>query len=95
MAVCMVFSPPSELYSKEHYNKVIEHLGDAFPPSAMNLHVMGTTDDGEIRIVDIFESAEAFQQFADSHAAVYEQMGLALDDVLKHVSLFEVEKTIK
>lgn len=28
MAACMVFSPTRDLYSKQIYNKVIEHLGD-------------------------------------------------------------------
>ena len=95
MAVCMVFSPPKGLFGDEHYDRVIEHLGDGFPPSAMSLHVKGTTEDGETRIVDIFESAEEFQAFAESHAPVYEAMGISVDDVLQHASLFEIEKLVK
>ena len=95
MAVCMVFSPPKDLYSKETYNNVLEHLGDGFPPAAMDMHVMGTNEDGEIRIVDIFESAEAFQQFAETHLPVYEALGISLDDVLKYAQVFNIEKTIK
>ncbi len=80
MAICMVFTPPK---------------GDGFPPTAMKMHLMGTTDAGEIRIVDIFESAEEFQKFAEAHAPVYAKMGLSLDDVLKHASVFRIEKNIQ
>ena len=58
MAICMVFTPPKALYAKEHYDKVLAHLGGAFPPPTMKMHVMGTTEAGEIRIVDIFESVD-------------------------------------
>jgi hypothetical protein len=95
MAVCKIFSPPKDLYSKETYDKVLEHLGDAFPPPAMNLHVMGSNDEGEVRIVDVFESAEEFQQFAETHMPVYEALGISLDDVLKYAQVFNIEKTIK
>ncbi len=64
MAICMVFTPPKELYTKEHYEKVLEHMGSGFPPAAMKMHVMG------------------------------EAMGISLDEVLKHASVFEIEKTI-
>lgn len=94
MAVCMVFTPPKDVYTKEHYEGVLAHMGDGFPPPAMKMHVMGTTDDGQIRIVDIFESAEAFRKFAEGHAPVYEKMGISVDDVLKHASVFPIEKII-
>jgi len=90
----MVFSPPKDLYTRETYNKVLEHLGDAFPPPAMKQHTMGITDDGEIRIIDIFESAEEFQTFAETHMPVYEALGISLDDVLKYASVFAIEKSI-
>ena len=95
MAVCMVFTPPKDLYGKEHYEKVIAHMGSAFPPSTMTMHLMGTTDAGEIRIVDIFETAEDFQRFAETHAPVYEKMGISLDEVLKYASVFNIEKSIQ
>ena len=95
MAVCMVFSPPKSFYTKETYAKVMELLGETFPPPSMSLHVMGANDEGDIRIVDIFESAEAFEEFAASHAPVYEEMGIGVEDLMQYVSLFEVERTIK
>ena len=94
MAICMVFTPPKDLYTRKHYDNVMAYLGDAFPPPNMKMHLMGTTDAGEIRIVDIFETAEEFKQFADGHAPVYEKMGLSVDDVLKHASIFEIERNI-
>ena len=95
MAICMVFSPPKDAYSKDVYDKIMEHLGDSFPPPSMSSHAMGHTDEGEIRIVDIFESAEAFQEFAASHAPVYEAMGVDLDEILQYVTIFEVERLIQ
>ena len=95
MAVCMVFTPPKNLFTKETYEKVMEHLGDAFPPSNMSLHLFGTNDQGECRVVDIFESQEEFEKFAATHAPVYEEMGISLDDLMPHISFFEVEKRLK
>lgn len=94
MAICMVFTPPKGVYTQEHYDKVIEHLGDGFPPPTMKMHVMGTNDAGEVRIVDVFETAEDFRKFAESHASVYEAMGVSVEDVLKHAQVFEIQKTI-
>ena len=94
MAVCMIFAPPKDAYSTETYNKVLEHLGDAFPPSSMTLHLKGTNDQGEIRIIDIFESEEAFEAFASTHAPVYEKIGMTVDDIMPHVSFFKVERQI-
>jgi hypothetical protein len=95
MAICMVFTPPKHLYTREHYEAVMEFMGSGFPPATMKMHVMGTTDAGEIRIVDIFESAEEFQEFAQGHAPLYEKMGISVDEVLKHASIFEIEKSIQ
>ena len=61
----------------------------------MSLHVKGKTEDGDLRIVDVFESKEAFEEFAASHGPVYEKLGIKLDDILPYVSFFEVERTIK
>ena len=95
MAVCMVFTPPKDMFTQETYDKVLEHLGDGFPPPAMSAHIKGTTEAGEIRIVDVFESAEAFEAFAESHAPVYEAMGISVDDVLNNALIFEVDNLIK
>ena len=95
MAVCMIFTPPRDLFTKETYEKVLEHLGDDFPPSAMSLHLFGSTDQGECRVVDIFDSQEEFEQFAATHAPVYEQLGITIDDLMPYISFFEVEKRLK
>jgi hypothetical protein len=73
----------------------MEHMGDAFPPPAMSLHVKGKTAEGAIRIVDIFESEEAFQEFAAGPAKVYEKLGVNFDDLMPYISFFEVERTSK
>lgn len=36
MAVCMIFTAPKSLFTKETYEKILEHLGDSFPPSSMS-----------------------------------------------------------
>ena len=95
MAVCMVFTPPKDVYSQEAYDKVLEHMGEAFPPATMSLHVKGKTDEGEIRIVDVFESAEAFETFAASHAPALQEVGIDLDDLVPHISIFEIEKMLR
>lgn len=94
MAVCMVFNPPKEKYSEEVYKKVMQHLGDAFPPPTMSLHVKGHTDQGEIRIIDVFESAAAFDAFAASHGPVLEQAGISLDDLMPYITIFEIERKL-
>lgn len=95
MAVCMIFTPPSHLFTKDTYEKVLKHLGNDFPPSSMSLHVFGSNEQGECRIVDIFESQEEFKKFAASHMPVYEQLGISLDDLMPHISFFEVEKRVR
>lgn len=95
MAIGMIFSPPKDIFTNDTYSRILEHLGDTFPPSTMSLHLKGTTADGEIRIIDVFESQEAFEAFASSHAPVYEQAGLTVDDIMKHVTFFEVDKRLK
>ena len=78
MAVGMIFSPPKDLFTTDTYAKVMEHLGAGFPPGTMNVHLFGHTAQGEVRIVDVFESAEAFEAFAQSHAPVYEALGISV-----------------
>lgn len=95
MAICMIFSPPKDVYSNDTYEKVLEHLGDGFPPSTMSLHIKGKTEQGEIRIVDLFESQEAFEEFASGHAPVYEKLGMTVEDIMPYVSFFEVDKRLK
>jgi hypothetical protein len=49
--------------TREQYDEVLEKLGlDADPPAGGLFHIAGVTDDG-LRVVDVWESAEAFQRF--------------------------------
>ena len=70
-------------------------MGDTFPPASMSLHLKGATEQGEIRIVDVFESAEAFEEFAASHTPALEQAGIDLDELMKYVSIFEIDREIR
>jgi hypothetical protein len=55
----------------EQYDEVIERMGfaprGAGAPSGL-FHWVTQTDDG-IRVTDVWETAEEFQQFADEHIA--------------------------
>jgi hypothetical protein len=48
------------------YDRVIDQMGltDGRPPARALFHMAGETDDG-FRVVDIWESAEAYQKFAE------------------------------
>ena len=95
MAICMIFTPPRDLFTDETYDKVLAHLGDGFPPASMRAHYKGKTENGEVRIVDVFDSAEDFQKFAETHVPAYEALGIKLDDILKNATIFEIEKQIQ
>ena len=63
--------------------------------SSMSLHVFGSNDQGECRVVDIFDSQEEFENFAATHAPVYEQLGITIEDLMPYIQFFEVEKRLK
>ena len=41
-----------------------------------------------------FESAEAFEAFAQSHAPVYEALGISVEQILEHATVFEIDRKI-
>jgi len=50
--------------SPEQYNGVLEELDlDQNGPDGGLFHVAGFADDGSLRVIDVWESAEAFGQF--------------------------------
>ena len=52
------------------YDRVIERmgLGDGRPPAGALFHMAGETESG-FRVVDIWESADAYQKFAEQQIA--------------------------
>jgi hypothetical protein len=63
--------------TEEQYDAVMEKLRlDKDPPDGGMFHLAGPAEDG-IRVVDVWESQEQFQQFlSDRLAAVAEEVGL-------------------
>ena len=75
MAVAVIQEFPATL---EQYDQVNEKLDpENNPPEGLILHSGGDTGGGKIKVVDIWESADAFQKFLDGPlgAAVVEVMG--------------------
>jgi hypothetical protein len=74
------------------YNRVLERMGltEGRPPAGALFHMAGETDDG-FRVVDIWESAEAYQKFAQ------EQIGPlsgAEGFPAPEVSMWEIHNTL-
>jgi hypothetical protein len=49
----------------EQYEQLVQDLGLSGPPEGVLIHVCGPTSDGGWRMVDVWESQEAFEQFAN------------------------------
>jgi hypothetical protein len=75
MAVAVIFEFPATV---EQYDQVNEKIGpDADPPEGLILHSGADIGGGNMKVVDIWESADAYRRFADGRlgAAVVEVMG--------------------
>lgn len=55
----------------EAYDRVMERMGltGGEPPPGAIFHVAGARPDGGFRVVDVWESQEAFKAFADAQIA--------------------------
>ena len=51
--------------TREHYEQLVQGLGLSGPPEGELIHVCGPTSDGGWRTVDVWESQEAFERFAN------------------------------
>ena len=49
----------------EQYEQLVQDLGLSGPPEGELIHVCGPTSDGGWRTVDVWESQEAFERFAN------------------------------
>ena len=81
MPVLMVHDSPGG--TREQYEQVVARLTDGrgfeslddWPVTGILSHVAGPTDNGW-RVVDIWESEEAFQRFGEVIGPVLEEVGL-------------------
>lgn len=63
MPVAQVSTAPS----REHYDAVLKHLDlDAQRPAGLILHAASELPSGEIQMIDVYDSREALQSFAES-----------------------------
>jgi hypothetical protein len=63
--------------TEEQYRAVNDVLGTHDnPPAGLIVHTGGPVGDGELRVVDVFESQEAFESFAN------ERLGPAIAQVM-------------
>jgi hypothetical protein len=51
--------------TREQYEQLVQDLALSGPPEGELLHVCGPTSDGGWRTVDVWESQEAFERFAN------------------------------
>jgi hypothetical protein len=49
----------------EQYEQLVQELGLSGPPEGELIHVCGPTSDGGWRTVDVWESQETFERFAE------------------------------
>ena len=51
--------------TREQYEQLVEDLALSGPPEGELIHVCGPTSDGGWRTVDVWDSQEAFERFAN------------------------------
>jgi hypothetical protein len=75
MALCFSFSPPS--MTAEQYDNAIRRLeaaGASNPPGRLYHLCFGTGD--KLKVVDVWESQEAFQKFGETLMPIMNDIGL-------------------
>lgn len=77
MAVIAISSAPD----RASYDRVREILDlDRRPAPGMVLHAAGELDNGEVRIVQVFESADAIREFAEGRLMpAFSEAGVMID----------------
>jgi len=66
MAVGVLMNFPGG--TNDAYERVLERMGltnGGQPPEHASFHIAGETGDGGFRVVDVWDSPEAFQKFAE------------------------------
>ncbi len=93
MPVVMVHESPGG--TREQYEQVVSRLTDGrglnslsdWPVAGILSHVAGPTDDGW-RVVDVWESEDAFQRFGELIGPVIQEVGLPGEPQLFPVNNF-------
>jgi hypothetical protein len=74
-------------FTTDMYDAVNERMGAAaYPPEGLLVHTLGQGDDGKWRIVDVWDSRESRDRFAEERLTpavreIMREAGLDLDDM--------------
>jgi hypothetical protein len=77
MAIVVTFTPTA--MTAAQYDEVIQRLeaaGADTPPG--RLHHVAASDGVNLRVVDVWESPQAFERFGETLVPILQQMGIAL-----------------
>jgi alkanesulfonate monooxygenase SsuD/methylene tetrahydromethanopterin reductase-like flavin-dependent oxidoreductase (luciferase family) len=91
MAICRIIETGA---TPEQYDRVSESLGvgDSPPPGA-SLHVAARSDDGTIRIVEVWDSRQQAEEFGEKVRAARQAAGA--DGNEPTITYLEVHKVIQ
>jgi hypothetical protein len=92
MAVCRIIETGA---TPEQYDQVSQGVGVSAdnPPPGGILHVAAKGDDGQIRIVDVWESREQAEEFMERVRAAREEAGMGGDE--PQITYLEVHRLIQ
>lgn len=78
MAVCRILEPP---VTADEYDKIREHLAasNSMPPEGMKIHVAGSTEDDEWRIIEVWETREAAEKWGEKVMQARQELGFSAD----------------
>lgn len=76
MAIAMIFTVPIDTRQYDEVLKQLEDAGVAVPPGLLH-HVCFATGTS-LRVVDVWESQDAFTTFSQSLLPILQQMGIDL-----------------
>jgi hypothetical protein len=97
MAVVVITKPPQGV-TEEMYDAVNEKLGDR-APAGLLVHTAGRNEDGEFQIVDLWESREAHDRFAEGRlgpaiAAMMADRGEEMSDEMPRRTSYEAHNVM-
>ena len=75
MAIAVMFTPPS--MSAAQYDEIMKRLEQvgAGAPAGRRYHACHTSD-GQLRVFDVWDSRESFEQFASTLMPLLQQLGV-------------------
>jgi hypothetical protein len=89
----LVRFPPAPGTTTDQYDAVLRRVQDAgeFPPAGLEYHVAFTDGNGDLRVSEVWESAEQFQAFGERLMPIIAEQGIQLSG---EPEILEVYNTI-